>query len=269
MKIANRTFVVSGGSSGLGLSTVQDLVKGDAYIAILDISPPPASWLGTEDASGNSHSRRVLYIKADITKVDEIERAVERAAEWTKETGAPFGGVLNCAGMGKPKLLVDRNGTPHSLGLWDYTLALNLTGTFNLTRLVLRHLVQVNPDGEDGERGVIIMVSSEAAFDGQAGVTAYAASKGALLSMTLPMARDCSRHGIRVVTIAPGPFTTPLTDLFPQKVHDGLAKAGLLFPKRYGMPREFSATVRWVLECGYVNGETIRLNGGGRVPTRL
>ncbi|KAJ3969867.1 hypothetical protein EV361DRAFT_918768 [Lentinula raphanica] len=121
----------------------------------------------------------------------------------------------------------------------------------------------------DGERGVIIMVASTVAYEGQAGQIAYAASKGAIRSMTLPMARDMSRYGVRVVSIAPGPFKTPMTGQFSRTMTDRLEKEAVLFPKRYGTPDEFAATVRWILECSYVNGETLKLTGGARVPAML
>ncbi|TFK69299.1 3-hydroxyacyl-CoA dehydrogenase [Pluteus cervinus] len=277
MRISGRTFILSGGSSGLGLATLQDLFHGGAFIALLDIIPAPTSWLEQPESSPSSttttakaeFTRRVLYIKTDISKLAEIENAVEKAVSWTKETGAPLGGILNIAGLGKREQLIDRRGKLHRVESWNYTLDVNLSGTFHLSRLGVKHLSEVEPDGEDGERGVILMVASEAAFDGQPATVAYAASKGALLSMTLPMARDVAHFGIRVVTVAPGPFTTPLTGLFPDRVTEAILKNGVLFPRRYGYPREFAETIRWVLECGYVNGETIRLTGGGRVPAKL
>lgn len=146
----------------------------------------------------------------------------------------------------------------------------NLTGSFNLTRLVLEHLIKVDPEpGSDGERGVVIFVSSAAAFEGQPGQTAYAATKGALRSMTLPMARDLARHAIRVVTVAPGVFDSSMTANFPVKARRSLENEGIVYPKRFGQPEEFSRTVRWILDCPYVNGETIRLSGAGRLPGKL
>ncbi|KAF8236652.1 NAD(P)-binding protein [Tricholoma matsutake] len=137
------------------------------------------------------------------------------------------------------------------------------------SRLALEHLTRVKPEGSDGERGVVIMVASEVAYGGRMAQVAYAASKGAVCSMTLPLARDLARHNIRVVTISPATFTTPLTDTFSKRVHKGLLDTGVLFPRRYGTPEEFAGTVKWVLDCPYVNGEVIRLTGGGRIPTRL
>ncbi|KAG6916467.1 hypothetical protein DXG01_006661 [Tephrocybe rancida] len=250
MKIANRTFIVSGGSSGLGLATVLDLLSFSAYIAILDRSAPP------ESASlPSSHTR---YIQTDITEVSQIQAAVDATVQWAKETNAPLGGVINCAGVGTAAKILDASGEPHSLDLWDFAIAVNLTGSFNLSRLALPHLVKVQPEEtEDGERGVIVFVSSAAAYEGQPGQTAYSATKGALRSMTLPMARDLARHAVRVVTIAPGVFASSMTAGMPQKTQRSLAKDGVVYPQRFGHPEEFARTVRWVLDCAYVNGETI------------
>ncbi|KAG9223981.1 hypothetical protein CCMSSC00406_0004403 [Pleurotus cornucopiae] len=278
MKIENRTFIVSGGSSGLGLATVHDLLKANAYVSIFDRSVPPTNLPG-------SHVR---FFKVDITQVKEIEDAVDGTVEWTQETGARLGGVVNCAGVASAAKIIDKNGEPHPLDRWDFTLAVNATGSFNLSRIALKHLVKVVPeDTVDGERGVIIFVSSSAAvgrfdtsiygytdgyclqFEGQPGQTAYAASKGALLAMTLPMARDLARYAVRVVTVAPGVFASSMTANFAEKTRRSLESNAIVYPARLGMPDEFSRTVRWIVECPYVNGETIRLSGGGRLPAKL
>jgi 3-hydroxyacyl-CoA dehydrogenase/3-hydroxy-2-methylbutyryl-CoA dehydrogenase len=184
--------------------------------------------------------------------------------------------------------IIDADNNPHPLELWDFTLAVNLTGSFYLTRLVLQHLVRVSPEeSADGERGIVILVSSAAAvspgysiagntqtwrssqFEGQPGQTAYAATKGALLSMTLPLARELARHAIRVVTIAPGVFTSSMTSKMPEKTRRSLAAGSVVYPHRFGRPEEFAHTVRWITECPYVNGEVVRLSGGGRLPAKL
>ncbi|KAJ6617028.1 hypothetical protein B0H10DRAFT_1348780 [Mycena sp. CBHHK59/15] len=259
MKIENRTFIVSGGASGLGLATVRDLVQANARVVIVDRVAPKESF----------PTERVLFVKTDITRLDEVTRAVADVVAWTAQTGAALGGVINSAGVGANEPTIDAKGKAHSVENWDLHLAVNLTGAFNLTRLVLEHLVRVPPEGPDGERGVVILVSSTAAYEGMPSTIAYAATKGAIRSITLPMARDCARFGVRVVTLAPGPFITPLTSQWPDKVQNGMTKNGLLFPRRYGAPSEFAQTVRWVLECAYVNGETIKVTGGGRLPARL
>ncbi|KAF8074602.1 3-hydroxy-acyl-CoA-dehydrogenase [Lyophyllum atratum] len=262
MKIENRTFIVSGGSSGLGLATVHDLLSSKAFVAILDRSPPP------EDA--NLPSSHTKFIQTDITDVAQIQSAVDATAAWVAETHAPLGGVINCAGVGTAAKILDAHNNPHSLDLWDFALSVNLTGSFNLTRLALPHLIKVEPeDTPDGERGVIIFVSSAAAFEGQPGQTAYSATKGALRSMTLPMARDLARHAVRVVTIAPGVFASNMTANFPERARKSLENEGVVYPQRFGQPPEFARTVRWILDCAYINGETIRLSGAGRLPAKL
>ncbi|KAJ3890874.1 hypothetical protein GG344DRAFT_65922 [Lentinula edodes] len=262
MRISNRTFVISGGSSGLGLATVQELLRCNAYVAVLDLSPISAELVSDETCSSDDTSQnpRVLYIETDVTQEDRVESAVDRVVEWTKSTGAYLGGVINGAGIALAELTINRQGEPHSTRTWERVLGINLTGTFYLTRLVAKHLVTVPREyeleetarereeegmtmkGSDGERGVIVMIASTVAYEGQAGQIAYAASKGAIRSMTLPMARDMSRYGVRVVTIAPGPFKTPMTGQFSQSMTDRLEKEAVLFPKRYGMPEEFAAT---------------------------
>ncbi|KAG6859320.1 hypothetical protein C0995_009728, partial [Termitomyces sp. Mi166 len=234
MKIENRTFIVSGGSSGLGLATVQDLLEGNAYVAVVDIAPLPAVL---------QPNTKCMYVQTDLRDLDQVEKAVNSIISWTKATGAELGGVINSAGLGRNELMINAKGKPHETAVWDLTMGTNVTGSFNLTRLALEHLVRVEPENTpDGERGVIILIASEAAFNGPTTLTAYAASKGAIRSMTLPMARDLARHHVRVVSIAPGPFTTPLTDTFSTKVQTGLHNKAVLYPKRFGVPSEFAKT---------------------------
>ncbi|TDL23730.1 short chain type dehydrogenase [Rickenella mellea] len=260
MKIQDRTFIVSGGSSGLGLATAQNLHDAGAYIYILDLNENPTI---------QSQLRpRGKFQKVDITNVKEIEAAVDAAVAWTHETNAPLGGVVNCAGVGTASKIIDAHGSPHSLDLWDFTIAVNLTGTFNLTRLVCQHLVKNEPEGPDKERGIVILVSSAAAFEGQPGQTAYSATKGALHSMTLPLARDLGRYGVRVNTVAPGIFASTMTERLPPKAKASLERE-LVFPTRFGQANEFAQTVRWLVECVYMNGETVRLSAGSRLPGRL
>jgi len=261
MKVENRTFLVSGGSSGLGLATVYDLLSQKASVSIIDRSPAPDAILFLPN---------VKFFKTDITELSEVASAVNKTVEWASTTGAHLGGVINCAGVGTAAKIIDVHGKSHNLDLWDFTIAVNLTGSFNLTRLVLEHLIKVEPEtGRDGERGVVIFVSSAAAFEGQPGQTVYAATKGALRSMTLPIARDLARHAIRVVTIAPSVFDSNMTANVPVKIRKSLENEGIVYPKRFGQPEEFARTVRWILDCPYVNGETIRLSGAGRLPGKL
>ncbi|KAI0060647.1 short chain type dehydrogenase [Artomyces pyxidatus] len=259
MKPTGRTFIVSGGSAGLGLATVETLLDSDAHVAIFDLRPPQKPLV---------HQFRTKFWEVDITNAEVVAKAVAGAAAWAAETGAPLGGVVNCAGVGTAAKVLGSDGEPHSLDLWKFALDVNLTGTFNLTRLACKYLQFVPADGPDGERGVIIMVASSAAFEGQPGQTAYAASKGALVSMTLPMSRDLARHGIRVMTIAPGAFASAMTDKMTEKTRASLHRE-LIFPKRMGTAAEFAQTVKWIVECPYVNGETIRLSGASRLPGKM
>jgi len=260
MKISNRTLVVSGGCSGLGLATVLDLYNAGAFISILDVKP-------------NQDLMKVLgnqgkFFEVDVREVDQLEAAVEGTVSWTKETKAILGGVVNCAGVATASKMVDAYGEPHSLDLWDFTISVNLHGTFNLTRLVCKHLVKVAPEGDDNERGVVVFVSSSAAYEGQIGQAAYSASKGAISSMVLPISRDLASYGVRVNAIAPAAFTSAMSDLLPKKARASLERE-LSFPRRFGKAEEFAQTVRWLIECGYMNGETVRLSGGTRLPGRL
>jgi len=212
-----------------------------------------------------------MYAQTNITVLSQVESAVNQVVSWTTTTGAPLGGLINGAGIALGGQIVDRKGEMHSVPDWDHVLAVNLSGTFHLTRLVAKYLICVpKEDTLDGERGVIIMISSSTAYEGQAGQVAYAAAKGAINSMTLPMARDLSRHNVRVVTVVPSPFETPMTNnFFSERTAAGLKKSAMLFPQRYGLPQEFAETVKWILECPYVNGENYRLSGGARVPAIL
>ncbi|KAF5342997.1 hypothetical protein D9758_013701 [Tetrapyrgos nigripes] len=285
MKIEKRTFIVSGGvlgsgliltpalsSSGLGLATVKNLLKAQAYVAILDKQAPPTQEFpelsSSQTASSNSKSNsRVKYIAVNLVDVEMIASAVEEVAAWTKETEAPLGGVIHCAGIGELEQTIGGKGKLHTRKTWDITLAVNISGTFHLTCYALKHFVNVPREGsptEDGERGVVVMVSSTVAHDGSAGQVAYAASKGAIRSMTLPMARELARYGIRVVTIAPGPFASPLTDRWPEKLAKSVNNEMILYPKRFGFPEEFADTVQWILKTPYVNGESIKLTAGLR-----
>jgi NAD(P)-dependent dehydrogenase (short-subunit alcohol dehydrogenase family) len=213
-----------------------------------------------------------------------LDRDAERGAALAAETGAGFAAVdvtdepsvaagiaaaragmgritaaINCAGIGPAARVLGRQG-PHDLGLWRRTIDINLTGTFNVARLAAAEMAQ--NAGE--ERGVIVNTASIAAFDGQKGQAAYAASKGGIVGMTLPMARDLASSGIRVCTIAPGIFRTPMLEGLPAEVQEGLA-ADVTFPRRLGEPAEYAALARFIVECGYLNGEVIRLDGALRM----
>ncbi|EPQ56540.1 NAD P-binding protein [Gloeophyllum trabeum ATCC 11539] len=231
----------------------------------MDLSDPPDDLFHGLDSDAR---RRVKFWKTDVTSAEDIQAGVDGAVRWCEETGAHLGGVICSAGVGGAAKIIDSHGNPHSLDLWNFILSINITGTFNLIRLALPHMVKLPPEGPDGERGVIIMVSSSAAFEGQPGQTAYAATKGAIRSMTLPLARDLGRYGIRVVSIAPGAFESSMTKNFPEKTRKSLTR-DLPFPSRFGKPEEFAQTVQWIIECPYVNGETVRLSAAGRMPGKL
>ena len=203
-----------------------------------------------------------------MTSTSDITAAVEKVKSWIAETGHPLGGIIPCAGVGLPGLILDKKLNPVSLESIDFVLNINLRGTLDLVRQFLPLLAQAPPEGKDGERGVVVMVASAAAFEGQMGQVAYAASKGAVASMTLPMARDLSRFGIRVVTIAPSMFDSAMTAMLSDKVKEGLRKA-MEFPARPGQPEEFASLVKHAVENIMLNGVVIRLDGATRMPSKL
>jgi len=227
------------------------------------------------------------FMPCDVSNTDSIANTVKAIATWVKETGKPLGGVIPAAGVGRPGLvsrllhlgwqvhysnvscqILDRNLDPLSLDAIDFVVNINLRGTLDLVRQVLPLLATSAPDGPDGERGIVVMVASAAAFEGQMGQVVYAASKGAVASMTLPMARDLSRFGIRVVTIAPSMFDSAMTAVMSDKVKQGLQKA-MEFPTRAGKPEEFSSLVKQAIENIMLNGVVIRLDGATRMPSKL
>ncbi|GAB1309976.1 3-hydroxyacyl-CoA dehydrogenase type-2 [Madurella fahalii] len=262
MKISGRTFVVSGGASGLGRACVRDIVANGGNAAVLDMNEELGAALAKELGSS------VQFFVCDVADTDNIAAVVKATVEWVKETGKPLGGIIPAAGVGRPGLIIDKSLRPVSLEAVDFVLSINLRGTLDLVRQVLPHLAAVEPSGPDGERGVIVMVASSAAFEGQMGQVAYAASKGAVAAMTLPMARDLSRFGIRVVTIAPSMFDSAMTAVMSDKVRKGLQKA-MEFPARAGQPEEFSSLVKQAIENAMLNGVVIRLDGATRMPSKL
>ncbi|GJJ15381.1 hypothetical protein Clacol_009657 [Clathrus columnatus] len=236
------------------------LVSNGAYVSILDINPPK----DTDKLS----SERIRFFKVDITDPKSVSEAVESTISWTKETKMTLRGVINAAGIGSIGRVLDTSKTPLNLDLFKFTMEVNVYGTFDLTRLVCQHLSSVPQEGPDNECGIVIMVSSAAAYEGQPGQAAYSASKGAIRSMTLPMARDLGYHGIRVNSIAPGIFESAMTSKLSAKARLSLEKE-LVFPKRFGEPKEFAECVKWMIESPFVNGECIRLSGGARLSSRL
>lgn len=262
MKIADRTFVISGGVSGLGLATARALHQQGAYVSLLDLNADNGAKVASELGS------RAKFFETDVSDTQAIAAAVQGTVAWVKETGKHIGGVVAGAGVGMPGLIIDKKNEPLSLESIDFVLNINLRGTLDLIRQTLPHMTTAPSSGPDGARGVIIMIASSAAFDGQMGQVAYAASKGAVASLTLPLARDLSRYGIRAVTIAPSMFDSAMTRMMSDKVRKSLENS-MEFPKRPGQPDEFA---RLVVECignDMLNGTVLRLDGAMRMPARL
>jgi NAD(P)-dependent dehydrogenase (short-subunit alcohol dehydrogenase family) len=247
--------LVTGGASGLGAATVRALVEGGARAAILD---RPQS---EGDGLARSLGARALFAAADVTKAEDVEQAITRTAD----TFGALHVAVNCAGVGTAMRTLTKAG-PMPLEMFAKAVEINLIGTFNVIRLAAARMAQNAPNAE-GERGVIINTASIAAFDGQIGQAAYAASKAGVVGLTLPIARELASLGIRVVTIAPGTFDTPMLAMLPEPQREALA-ATIPFPRRLGRPEEFAALARHVIENSMLNGETIRLDGALRMGPR-
>ena len=247
--------VVTGGASGLGRATAERLLAAGAAVALLDRPASPGADIA------KTMGQRATFTPADVTNAEEVSAALQTAGE-------RLGGVnvlVNCAGIGTAMKTFGRSG-PAKLEEFTRVVQVNLIGTFNCIRLAAA-LMAKNAPGADGERGVVINTASVAAFDGQIGQAAYSASKGGIVGMTLPIARDLAELGIRVVTIAPGIFDTPLLATLPDPVRVSLGKQ-VPFPSRLGRPPEFAALARHIVENEMLNGETIRLDGGIRMAAR-
>jgi NAD(P)-dependent dehydrogenase (short-subunit alcohol dehydrogenase family) len=255
MELAGASAVVTGGASGLGEATTRRLVAGGAKVVILDRDQAKGEALAKELGDATA------YTPADVTSADDVAAAVAHADEL-----APLRVAVSCAGVGWAGRVVARDGTPHDLDLFHTVLNINLIGTFNVLRLAAAAMARHDPTA-DGSRGVVVNTASIAAFDGQIGQIAYAASKAGVVGLTLPAARDLAAVGIRVVTIAPGTFDTPMLALLPQEQRDLLA-AGIPFPRRLGSPDDFAALVEHIVANDYINGETIRLDGALRMPPK-
>ncbi len=258
MDLSDRVAVVTGGASGLGRATVLALVKRGMKVAIFDVNDDEGQQAVEE--MGDS----VMYSSVDVTDAESVEQAVARVIE-------RFGALhlcLNCAGICPAKKVLDREGSPMPLADFATTININLVGTFNVARVCAAAMARNEPLGEAGERGVIINTASVAAYEGQVGQSAYAASKGGVVGLTVPMARDLATLGVRVMAIAPGIMGTPMLRNMPEKVQESLV-ANVQFPKRLGLPEsEFGGLVAHIMENTYLNGETIRLDGAIRMPPR-
>ena len=255
MQIENKVFIVTGGASGLGAATAEMLVKAGAKVMLVDMNAEAvaaqASKLGTQARS----------VVADISQSDAAQVAV---AATVAEFGA-VNGLINCAGIVRGEKILGKNG-PHALDTFSQVINVNLIGSFNMLRLAAAAMAETQADAE-GERGVIINTASVAAFDGQIGQAAYAASKGAIASLTLPAARELARYGIRVMTIAPGIFETPMMAGMTPEVRESLT-AGVPFPARLGKPAEYASLARHIIENSMLNGEVIRLDGALRMAAK-
>jgi NAD(P)-dependent dehydrogenase (short-subunit alcohol dehydrogenase family) len=251
MQIRGASFIVTGGASGLGEATARLLASEGARVVIADLQDKG-------DAVARELGAAARFIKTDVTREADAQAAVELAA---KDFGG-LQGLVNCAGIALGERTVGKNG-PHSLERFSRVIQINLVGTFNMIRVAAAAMAKGAPNA-GGERGVIINTASVAAFDGQIGQAAYAASKGGIAAMTLPLARDLSRDGIRVMTIAPGIFETPMMDGMPPDIQESLGRA-VPFPPRLGRPSEYAALAQHIIENEMLNGEVIRLDGAIRM----
>ena len=261
MQITGKTFVITGGASGLGRASAEAIVAAGGNVVLLDVNAE------TGKAAAQAIGSKAKFAQADVTSEEQVKAAVDLAV-------SSFGGLhgaINAAGIGPAAKVLGRNG-PHPLDLFERTIKVNLIGTFNVIRLAAAVISQNQPSDnaerseakQNFERGVIINTASIAAFDGQIGQPAYAASKGGIVGMTLPIAREFAQLGIRVVTIAPGIFDTPLLAGLPEPARVSLGQQ-VPFPSRLGRPAEYGALVRHILENEMLNGEVIRIDGALRM----
>jgi NAD(P)-dependent dehydrogenase (short-subunit alcohol dehydrogenase family) len=253
VKLDGTVALVTGGASGLGEATARRLTRAGARVLVVD----------RDEARGRTVAESIggAYAKADVTVEAEVQAAVAAAAAL-----GPLRLAVGCAGVGWASRTLAKDGTPHELGLFQTVVGINLIGMFNVVRLCAAQMAKNEPT-DDGERGACIMTASVAAFDGQIGQAAYAASKAGVVGLTLPIARDLSPIGVRVVTIAPGTFDTPMMAMLPEPAKLALA-ANIPFPRRLGRPEEYAQLVVSIAENPYLNGETIRLDGALRMPPK-
>ena len=252
MRISGNVFIVTGGASGLGEGTARALAAQGGRVVVADV----------QDARGAQVADEIggVFVHCDVTQEADGQAAVDAACRL-----GMLAGLVNCAGIAPAEKTLGKQGA-HNLALFGKTIAINLVGSFNMIRLAATAM-SANPPEPTGERGVLISTASVAAYDGQIGQAAYAASKGGVVGMTLPIARDLARNGIRNMTIAPGIFGTPMLFGMPQEVQDALA-AGVPFPSRLGTPQDYAKLVRHILENDMLNGEVIRLDGAIRLAPR-
>jgi 3-hydroxyacyl-CoA dehydrogenase/3-hydroxy-2-methylbutyryl-CoA dehydrogenase len=252
MELGGTGALVAGGASGLGAATARELAARGARVAVVDLNGEQAESLAGELGEG------ALALAADVTDESALGKAVDAAVDAFGELRV----AVSCAGIGWAERTVGKDG-PAALGPFEQVIRVNLIGTYNVLRLAAGAMTRNEPDGE-GERGAVVMTASAAAFDGQIGQTAYSASKGGVVGLTLPAARDLARWGVRVCTIAPGLFDTPLLAALPEKAREALGKS-VPFPQRLGRPEEYALLACHIAENRMLNGETIRLDGALRM----
>ncbi len=253
MELEGSSAIVTGGASGLGAATARALAAEGVRVTVFDLNEDGAKTVAGE-VGGD-------YVAGDVTDPEHCQQAVDQAA-----AGGTLRIAVNCAGTGWIGRVIDRQGNPHELAPFEFIQRLNVIGTFNIMTKAAAAIAKTDPL-DDAERGVIVNTASVAAFDGQIGQLAYSASKGAVVGMTLPAARDLSVVGIRVVTIAPGLFDTPLLGMLPEEQRRALGES-VLFPKRLGDPGRYGQLVVHIARNSYLNGEVIRLDGGIRMPPK-
>ncbi len=251
MDLVNTSAVVTGGASGLGAATARRLADAGVRVVVADLSEEAGEALASEVGGA--------FVRADVTSEDDVSAAVAVAMEM-----GPLRSLVNCAGIGSVSRTIGRDASPHDLAYFATVIAVNLTGTFNCIRLAASAMASLDPLDEAGSRGAIVNTASVAAFDGQIGQAAYSASKGGVVGMTLPIARDLSSVGVRVNTIAPGIIDTAMLAALPDEAKASLGQQ-VLFPKRLGQPAEYAALAEFLLTHDYMNGETVRMDGGIRM----
>jgi NAD(P)-dependent dehydrogenase (short-subunit alcohol dehydrogenase family) len=257
MNLTGQAALVTGAGSGLGEAVARTLAAQGVRVALLDINEA-----GARRVADDLGADRALALRCDITDAASVTAALDAATA----AHGPARILMNVAGIGTAKRIVQRDGSPAPLEDFERVVRINLIGTYNMTRLAVSRIAALAPLA-DGERGVVVNTASVAAFDGQVGQEAYSASKGGIVGMTLPLARDLAQFGVRVCTIAPGLFATPLMKELPEEVQQNLA-ASIPFPKRLGLPEEFAALAAHIVANGHLNGEVIRLDGALRMAPR-
>ena len=255
MEIAGKVFIVTGGASGLGEGTARMLVANGAKVVIADMQVEKGEAIAKDLGEG-----KAAFVKCDVSQEADGQAVVAKAVSMGKLMG-----LVNCAGIAPAEKVVGKTGA-HTLATFTKTITVNLVGSFNMIRLAAEALSKNEPEAT-GERGVLISTASVAAYDGQMGQAAYSASKGGVVGMTLPIARDLARNGIRNMTIAPGIFGTPMMFAFSQEVQDSLA-AAVPFPSRLGTPQDYAKLAKHIFENDMLNGEVIRLDGAIRLAPR-